>query len=134
MTTKAQKLAAENSAKQQAWNEFRASYPERFANLLYEFGKLGAIAGEKFKVEKLGPNTYLFKGEVNYPVEAKLFVTSSEEYQPDYVWQFETIEGVVHEYYAKLAEAERQYKVRREALEKVRATLSAEELQLLGLK
>jgi hypothetical protein len=131
--TKQEKLAAEISAKQAAWNEFRATYPERFANLLYEFGKLGAVAGANFRVERLGHLTYLFKGEVNYPVEAKLYVTLPEEYQPDYVWQFETIEEVVAEYYAKEAEAERQYQVRRQAMAKVRNTLTAEELKLLGL-
>jgi hypothetical protein len=132
--TKAERQAAEASAYQQNWNEFRASYPERFANLLYEFGKLGAgaVAGANFKVERLGHLTYLFK-EVNYPVEAKLYVTLPEEYQPDYIWEFETIERVVAEYYAKVAEADRQYRVRRDALEKVRSTLSSEELKLLGL-
>lgn len=130
MTTKAQKLAAENSVKQQAWNEFRASYPERFANLLYEFGKLG----NTFEVKRLNHLTYLFKSDESYPVEAELFVTLTEEPLQHYVWQFEQAESEVAVYYAKLAEAERQYKVRREALEKLRATLSAEELQLLGLK
>jgi hypothetical protein len=131
--TKAEKQALEVMAKQGAWNEFRASYPERFAALLYEFGKLDVVEPENFSVERLGHLTYLFKGEVHYPVEAKLYVTLPEEYQPDYVWQFETIEGVVAEYYAKKAEAERQYQVRRQAMEKVRNTLTAEELKLLGL-
>ena len=133
MMTKAEKQAMEAMAKQGAWNESRANYTSRFANLLYEFGRLGRTTSGNFKVERLGHDLYLFKCDESYPVEAELFVTLTEEPQQDYVWQFETIEGVVAEYYAKVAEAERQYRVKREALEKVRATLSAEELKLLGL-
>jgi hypothetical protein len=129
--TKAEKQEREVMAKQAAWNEFRASYPERFANLLYDFGKLGPE--NNFQVERLNHLTYMFKGDVSYPVEAELFVTLPEEPQQEYVWNFEEVERQVAEYYAKVAEAERQYRVRREALEKVRATLSAEELKLLGL-
>ena len=116
-------------AKQAEWNEFRASYPERFAKLLYDFGKLG----NTFEVKRLDNLTYLFKSDESYPVEAELFVTLTEEPQQDYVWNFEELERQVAEYYAKEAEAERQYRVRLAALGKVRATLSAEELKLLGL-
>jgi demethoxyubiquinone hydroxylase (CLK1/Coq7/Cat5 family) len=45
----------------------------------------------------------------------------------------EEVERQVAEHYAKLAEADRQYNVRREALAKVRSTLNPEELKLLGL-
>jgi hypothetical protein len=127
--TKQEKLALETMALQGAWNEFRASYPERFANLLYDFGKLG----NKFRVERLNHLTYLFKSDENYPVEAELFVTLTEEPQANYVWKFEEVERQVAEYYAKLAEADRQYNVRREALEKVRSIVNAEKLKLLGL-
>jgi hypothetical protein len=127
--TKQEKLALETMALQGAWNEFRASYPERFANLLYDFGKLG----NDFRVERLNHLTYLFKSDENYPVEAKLFVTLTEEIQHDYIWEFEEVERQVAEHYAKLAEADRQYNVRREALAKVRSTLNPEELKLLGL-
>jgi hypothetical protein len=127
--TKAEKQALEVMAKQAEWNEFRASYPERFAKLLYDFGKLG----NTFEVKRLDNLTYLFKSDESYPVEAELFVTLTEEPQQDYVWNFEELERQVAEYYAKEAEAERQYRVRLAALGKVRATLSAEELKLLGL-
>jgi hypothetical protein len=127
--TKQEKLALETMALQGAWNEFRASYPERFANLLYDFGKLG----NDFRVKRLNHLTYLFKSDESYPVEAELFVTLTEEPQQDYIWKFEEVERQVAEHYAKLAEADRQYNVRREALAKVRSTLNAEELKLLGL-
>jgi hypothetical protein len=133
MMTKAEKQAlevmAEVMAKQAEWNEFRASYPERFAKLLYDFGKLG----NTFEVKRLDNLTYLFKSDESYTVEAELLVTLTEEPQQDYVWNFEELERQVAEYYAKEAEAERQYRVRLAALGKVRATLSAEELKLLGL-
>jgi hypothetical protein len=68
--TKQEKLALETMALQGAWNEFRASYPERFANLLYDFGKLG----NDFRVKRLNHLTYFFKSDESYPVEAELFV------------------------------------------------------------
>lgn len=134
--TKQEKMAQEVMAKQLIWNEFLATYPQRFAALMYEFMTLAKEThieeGLGFKVEKLGPNTYLFEGEVNYPVEAKLMVVLPEEYQPDYVWQFETMEGVVAEYHERKAEEARKAAAKREAMEKLRSTFSAEELALLG--
>ena len=127
--TREEKLAMETMALQGAWNDFRASYPERFANLLYEFGKLG----NAFQVERLNHLTYLFKSDESYTVEAELFVTLTEEPQNDYIWEFEQVERQVTEHYAKKAEAFRLYNVKRDALAKVRSTLNDEELKLLGL-
>lgn len=135
--TKEEKMAQQAIANQRAWNEFRASYPERFAALMYEFMTLGEqvrlelAAG--FNVKKLDANTYLFEGGVSYTTQAKVLVTLSIEPMRDYVWEFETLESVVEEYYERVAEEARKAAIKREALEKVRNTLNAEEMKLLGL-
>lgn len=134
--TKTEKREKELMATQAAWNEFRASYPERFAALMYEYLTLGQQTmneGVTFKVEKLGWNQYLFQGEVGYPVEAQLYVILPEAYQPDYVWQFECVERVAQEYHEQVAEVARQAEVRRAAMEKLRLTLTDEEITLLGI-
>ncbi len=130
--TKEEKLAMETMAVQGAWNEFRANYQERFVALMYEYMTL-QYQNEGFSVKKLGENSYLFKGEVHYNVEHALMATLPEEPVRNYVWDFEQVEGMAQTYREREAEALRQANVKREAMAKVRATLSAEELQLLGL-
>lgn len=135
--TKEEVTRQEMVAKQGEWNEFLALYPERFAALMYDFFTLAQETlyqdDVSFNVTRVDENTYLFRAEVSYPVEAQLRVTPHEKYQPHYQWEFETVEGVVKEYYERQAEEARKAAVKREALEKVRNTLNAEELKLLGL-
>lgn len=130
--TKANQALLEMSAKQHTWNQFRETYPERFAALMYEYMTLNA-EGQSFSVDHLGSNVYLFIGKVGYPVEAKLMAVLTEQPINDYIWQFESIERVAQEYHEEVAEVARQAEIRRVALEKLRATLTDEEISLLGI-
>lgn len=136
--TKEEKMALESSKQHAAWAEFEATYPERFAALMYEFMTLGKeLMYEKemyFNVDKTGPELYLFQGQVTYPREATLCVNlRNMGFSYNYIYEFEMIEGLVKEYRDHKAEEARKVAAKREALEKVRNTLNAEELKLLGL-
>lgn len=129
-------LAEQAIAEQKAWDEFKGSYPQRFAALMYEVMTLGQETqfehGTGFSVTKLSPNEYLFSAEVSCPAEAKLQATLPDCYQPHYIWDFENIEGVVREYHERKAEEARKFELRRGALEKIKAALTPEERALLG--
>ena len=89
--TKKEKLALAEMQKQAEWNEFRASYAQRFAALMYEFGKLPG-----FTVQRRNDNEYVFDNEQG--VWGVLYPSTPEAYDFHYMWEVETLENAVKAY------------------------------------
>lgn len=106
------------------WAEFTATYPVRFANVLFKYMELHY---DRFYVKKLDDETYQF--ERDYTDET-LKVTPPANYDWEYFNALDSVETAVREYYEEKQEAERKYAVRRAAL----AKLTAEEKELLGVE
>ena len=115
---------AEREAKE--WAEFTATYPVRFANLLFKYMELSYA---QFVVKKLDNETYSFFREDHAWRSYELKVTPPVNYSWEYMDFMNSADAYLADYYAELAEAERKADVRRNALTK----LSAEERELLGV-
>lgn len=115
---------AEREAKE--WAEFTATYPVRFANLLFKYMELSHA---QFLVKKLDVDTYSFFFKANPYRSYELKVVPPVNYSWDYMDLMDCAERQLADYYAEVAEAERKANVRRNALTK----LTAEERELLNL-
>ena len=115
--------AQEQAEQAQAWELFKAEYPVRFTNAMYQYS---ALSHENFQVNQLDAETYEFTR--NYTKEV-LKVTPPVNFDWEYKYSLETVEREVVKLEEERAEAERRRLLRTNALSK----LTAEERQALGL-
>lgn len=123
-TQRREQAAALVQAEQaQAWEVFKAEYPVRFANVMYQYMSLSY---ENFNVKKLDAETYAFSRN---HTEETLKVTSPVNFDWEYKYSLETVEREVQRLEEERAEAERERLFRANAL----AKLTLEERRALGL-
>jgi hypothetical protein len=109
-----------------AWAEFTASYPVRFANLMYRYM---ALDYAQFRVKKLDEETFEFSREDYRYDNLELKVTPPANWNWAYLNEMEQAEALLTDYDAEQAEERRKESVRLTALSK----LTAEERELLNL-
>lgn len=123
-TQRREQAAALVQAEQaQAWEVFKAEYPVRFANLMYQYMSLSY---ENFNVNRLDAETYTFSRN---RTEETLKVTPPVNFDWEYKYSLETVEREVQRLEEERAEAERERLFRANAL----AKLTLEERRALGL-
>ncbi len=108
----------------QEWAEFKASYPRRLLNLVYEFSRWPELSVRK-DAER---DSFVFSrprhmNDKWFPVELP------EEYNFEFIYALEEAEQAVESLIQAEKEAERLYQLRQRALSK----LSDEERQALNL-
>lgn len=128
--TKAQREAREAAERQEAWDRFREEYPQRFAEVLFEYTRLTVsceqAGGCPYQVVQMDSETYRFvHGWSDYALKVTVPVNQNWEA----LYALESIERDVQDYYDEVAEVERRDTVKRDAL----AKLNDEERELLGL-
>jgi hypothetical protein len=109
-----------------AWAEFTASYPVRFANLMYRYMTLDYA---QFRVKKLDEETFEFYREDYRYSDLVLKVTPPANWNWEYLNEVEQAEALLADYDREQAEERRKESVRLAALSK----LTAEERELLNL-
>jgi hypothetical protein len=107
----------------QVWEVYKAEYPARFANLLFQYLNLNH---EGFNVVKVDNETYVFQRN---HTEETLKVTPPDNFSWGFKYSVESVEREFKKLEEERAEAERQRLFRANALSK----LTLEERRALGL-
>ena len=108
------------------WAVFTATYPVKFANLMFKYAELD-FAG--FKISKLDEQTYTFlRCDYAYK-QYTLTAIPPSEYDWEYVNEFELAHDLLADYDREQAEVFRRSEMRLNALNK----LTKEERELLGI-
>lgn len=120
-------VAAERKAQQTAeWEDFKSTYPVRFASLMYNYMNLSYA---DFRVNKVNDTTYEFSRNERRYDTFPLSVTPPAEFNWEFMNELEQAEAMLADYAAEQAEVVRKSEVRANALNK----LNAEERALLNL-
>lgn len=121
----AERRAKAQEQQRQDWAEFRASYPRRLLNLVYEFSRWPELSVRK-DAER---DSFVFSrprymNDKWFPVDLP-----EQEYNFEFIYALEEAEQAVDSLVQAEREAQRQYQLRQNALSK----LSAEERAALNL-